>query len=929
MQLPPGFVLDTPSSGPVYGAPAKTDPLGDEAARTSITKGQIDIANAPLDRQSKELGIQSTQQNMSNQQFSQKRDLRQEFAGLPVAKNYATVIQKTASALSAPTGPQGDLAVLYAFATVMDPNSVVRESEQELAKSTASKFAQLQQQYNSYLNGSGLPPGVRAGLLETMRKNVKIVNSAYDQQREFYADLAKRNGMDPFEVVGPHTGSVLNGPEAQYITDNGGTPRRDGLPIAARLTPEQESQFFTILQSKGRGAADEYLRQNGLMMANPKQADEPYSPALDYSPADATVQRPVQEQIDEIRVSQGDGGLAAARRGAADGLFLGAADEIRAGATALGGALRGEGSVGDLYDRNLMAEQGYQSQLQEENPAAYIGGQVVGGILPGAVTFGATTPLGMARGGAAVGALYGFNSGEGGFENRAANAVSGGAAGAALGYALPKGVQAVQAFRGRGGKAAPDLVDPVTGELNQVMDNMRPSERVAAFRDAGIDTVTPGMAGGRSARVVEQGMNNLPGSAGLMEDVNSAVAGESRKAMEGVADKFGSARTLDEAGAELQRGGKEWMDRASRVDEKVYRAIPIKDTAPAANTSTVATLQQLTGRFQSNPDLASAMSDPKLAQYLNAMQKGLSWKDLKDFRSVIGEKIGEMRFGEGSSISDLRALYAGLSEDMRNTAASNGPRAIRAFERANTFHRNMETQIEGALTRILGKDGNLSTQRAAAAVQTMTQGGKAGGDLKTLAQIKAATVKSGAWDEIASTLIRLGGQPANSQGRAFQPDTFVRWYADMAEPARAMLFKPEQRKALDQFVAVSQQLAKVKGLHNNSNSAPVMFGGGAVLTAAGTILDPAVGGKLAALMAANWGTAKLWTNQKFVNLATGYVRAAASGSPHAVKSQIGRLQKLAATNPELREPLERLMAGVANDNFAPGVAASNPEEEQR
>jgi hypothetical protein len=79
----------------------------------------------------------------------------------------------------------------------------------------------------------------------------------------------------------------------------------------------------------------------------------------------------------------------------------------------------------------------------------------------------------------------------------------------------------------------------------------------------------------------------------------------------------------------------------------------------------------------------------------------------------------------------------------------------------------------------------MSPERAAAAVQAMTKGGKAGGDLfARWRRSRAATVKSGAWDEIASTLIHLGGQPANSEGRAFQPQTFVQWYADMSEPAR-------------------------------------------------------------------------------------------------------------------------------------------------
>jgi hypothetical protein len=48
---------------------------------------------------------------------------------------------------------------------------------------------------------------------------------------------------------------------------------------------------------------------------------------------------------------------------------------------------------------------------------------------------------------------------------------------------------------------------------------------------------------------------------------------------------------------------------------------------------------------------------------------------------------------------------------MRNTAAAQGPRALRAFERANTLNRQNEQVIEGALTRILGKDGQAEKRR--------------------------------------------------------------------------------------------------------------------------------------------------------------------------------------------------------------------------
>jgi hypothetical protein len=286
-----------------------------------------------------------------------------------------------------------------------------------------------------------------------------------------------------------------------------------------------------------------------------------------------------------------------------------------------------------------------------------------------------------------------------------------------------------------------------------------------------------------------------------------------------------------------------------------------------------------------------------------------------------------MRFGESSSTSDLRALYAGLSEDMRTTAAAQGPKALRSFERANNLYRENELLVDQGLTRILGKDGKLAPEKAAAAVQAMTKGGKSSGDLKTLAQVKAATVKSGAWDEIASTMIHLGGQPANSEGRAFNPQTFVNWYADMSEPARGMLFKPQLRKALDGFVGVSQQLARVKGMTNTSNTTPTMIGsgflaaGGAAAVSHPIALLPIIGGTVA-----NNLMARLWTSPKFVNWATGYARAVVNGNAGAAANRMGLLSKMAATNPELREPIMALLR-TANDNLPRvGTAVASPDQ---
>jgi hypothetical protein len=698
----------------------------------------------------------------------------------------------------------------------------------------------------------------------------------------------------------------------------GGQGEFGGRKDIPALNPQQQAAYDAFTAAHPNASADQiksFFSAIGFDAQNADAVARAAQEGAGFAPASSAILKP---DISDVRGGNNTGtqdAFNAGVRGIADTVSLGLADK----AIALGDTV----TKGGTFDQNLARQYAISDFDQQNHPIARFGGQAVGGaILP----IGDVSSLGnLALKGAGYGAAYGVGSSRS-LGDVPMNALLGGAAGAAIPVAIAGGGKVANALSAplrRGADVAPPLVDPQTGELNQVMDAMRPADRVAAMRDMGIQTITPGMAGGRTARVLEQGFNNLPASAGHMEDINSAASGELRRAMQATAQRFGSSKTLNEGGSELQRGANQYIDRARQLTAKAYDAIPISPDARASTSATEATLEGLTQKFGSNPELAAQMNSPQIQKMLDAIRaNGLSWQDLKALRTSIGERIGERRFSDDTATSDLRAVYGALSEDMQNTAAAMGPRAQRAFNRANDLYRNTQQVIDKSLVAILGNDAAKSPEKAAAAVQAMTKGGKSTGDLKTLAQIRAATIKSGAWDEIASTLIHLGGQPANSEGRAFQPQTFVQWYADMSEPARAMLFKPELRKSLDQFVAANQQFARLKGLNNTSQTAPVMFGGGALLTGAGALLNPILGLKMAGVLGLNHVMGRVWTSPQFLRLATGYTKAAAAGNANAVKSQIGRLQKLATTNPELREGIEAVLKSIANDNAVSQVAAS-------
>lgn len=692
----------------------------------------------------------------------------------------------------------------------------------------------------------------------------------------------------------------------------------------------------------------------------------------------------------ETSSARGQGGavetIDAATRGAADTVTAGLASPI----AAVGDSLYN----GDPFGENLYREMNTDDYDFDHHFYARLAGQIGGGaLLPtGAVTAGrsaATAALrqGLSRieavaaaraavgsrlaaEGVAYGGVHGTATGHGDMADRIANgvveAMMGGAGGGLVGrYAPGSGARGTP----RVSDDLPPLVDPATGRLNAPLESASPARRVGAAAEMGID-LPLGAATDRGGAIIEKGLDISPASAGRMNDARRNASDQATAALEARAAQYGEARTMDEGGSAAQVGARQWIRRATvaardgqpSVVSRAYNAIPIPPNADASLDNTRAALARMTDVFRSNPEFRSIFQNGRLRHYLEALtvphdptdelgvvdpmagvlrttgrsterQVGrLSWEDQKHFRSIIGEEIGAERFSDSPSRGQLRSLYAGLSEDMRATATAQGPRALRAFERANTLNRNVENRIEGALVRILGDDSKNNPERALAALQTISQSGRGSSNLSQLSDIRASLQKGGDWDNVASALIRLGGQPARAEGRDFNPQTFVNWYAGMTEPARNLLFggaNRDLRRALDDFVSVSQRLAGTDALRNTSQTASSRAGLGTVAGAsaltAGLLTHPILTSLAAAGAAmiggANYAMARTWTNPKFVRWATGYTRmvnGAARGGTRPSAEVLARqrqyLLRIARASPDIAADItdldERLFGGT-------------------
>lgn len=577
---------------------------------------------------------------------------------------------------------------------------------------------------------------------------------------------------------------------------------------------------------------------------------------------------------------------------AANALTAGTLDE-------LGGAMGGD----------AQQIQTAKEVMREANPKSAFLGETTGAVLG---MLGVNRLPGMAAkaglvGDAAYGAAYGAGENN---DNRLGGAALGGAAGAAGNYF--------------GGK----LIDKLSSRAARPAQPRRAAERMQRAEQFGID-LPLGAAGGRSAATVDQTLSSLPASGFVMEAGRENLRNQVANAVDDVAGQYGGSASFVGVGDALQSGAKKWISRFEEVSSKAYDAIPISPKAPTTFNNTLGALQDLNGRFSSNPKLAEAMSNSRLARYMDALGDNgaaLSWEDMKAFRSRIGEEIGDARFSDGTMTSDLRRLYGALSEDMKSSAAQQGPAAVRAFERANDMYRKGQERIDGALKSILGDDKSLRPEGAAAMVQTIARSGKGSADINKLAQIRSSMPRE-EWGEVSGGLIRLLGQPVNSEGREFSAQAFIRNYDDMSAPAKNLLFggaNKDLRQNLDEFSKVVGDLAARDSMRNNSNTAAQ------AVTGFGLFSIGNVPGLLGGA-AASYGLSRLWTNPRFVKWATGYAKmqrgAQRAGGQPNYERQIDLLGKVARAEPVIAAEALGLQQQLAAAFGSAGPARLAAEEQ--
>jgi hypothetical protein len=461
-------------------------------------------------------------------------------------------------------------------------------------------------------------------------------------------------------------------------------------------------------------------------------------------------------------------------------------------------------------------------------------------------------------------------------------------------------------------------------------------EMLGAFERQGV-TPTLGAVGGPSTKIVQQTLASIPGAAGIiakgakrsLDETGAAVGrlsdewagptgagtkAETGQVLQGAVERFaqdagaGGALTLAQIIAR-PAAQTSFRTKANALYERVGALIPTKQEFSAWNTGRA--LAGIMSRFNSAP-LQEAFQNSTISRWAQAYAQTngrVSWNDLRQFRSEVGEMIAQPVLAAKIGRAQLENLYAGLSRDIEAAARTIGPAAERALTMADRFYRTGMDRINNQLNKFFKAESPEGAWQ-----KLITAAGEKGGASVGRIHALKRSLPQEEWDQVAATILGQMGQPtpgARLADEAFSASTFLTNYSAMSPAARDAIFKGSGRQelasALDDLVNVVTAQKGLEKMANFSGTGRVALTGGLgalALSQPFTAAFTVIGARAAA---------KLMTSPAVVRWLA--KAPAAAGTPTVWARQLRGLQSMAKNDPALAQALlafERaLMAGEA------------------
>lgn len=171
--------------------------------------------------------------------FANTRQLREEFNASQAAKDLAQSRPNVDAIRRAirTDSRAADIDMVFAFAKLLDPNSVVREGEQLQLMRTGGVFDTVQGWINGLAGGQRLTPEVRQSIATQAEARWQSYAAAHDERLTYYRGLAEQNGFRPDQIGRFAVERAPTTPEA------GGTSSSPRDPLPRPATPAEAARL--------------------------------------------------------------------------------------------------------------------------------------------------------------------------------------------------------------------------------------------------------------------------------------------------------------------------------------------------------------------------------------------------------------------------------------------------------------------------------------------------------------------------------------------------------------------------------------------------------------------------------------------------------------------------------------------------------------
>jgi hypothetical protein len=588
-----------------------------------------------------------------------------------------------------------------------------------------------------------------------------------------------------------------------------GVPDEEILDFARRTNQGSVGNLPDILQ---------WRRSKEFRLWKQKYPNQPV-------PVETTMEVPLSaaERSDAELAASPIGAIAA---GAGDVATAGFGDELV-------GLVAGEDAQNEIRRK--------RSLIQEKRPYSYGFGQALGGAIPLGRALGvgriSRPALSNVVEGAALGGIYGAGSADPPSSATTAQTLTaratGAVTGAALGGSFAYGLSALgkRVRRGGGGDDGPPAPRETMDAATRQDINLLPADVGGPLTRA-------------TTAIARQGwLSEAPITRAAEEAARRAGAARDRAAA-----TVGRALDKDDAGEAVRRAANVYSKETSRTGEALYnRAFNLAKGTRVNATKAVARLDDHIQELKETPG-GSALLDELTSLRSELAGGNFSIRGMRNLRTRLREEAEFKGLRGGDTTRRLKDVVEAASEDIVKSLLDEGnDRAANAFATADRFWRKRVETIDDVLEPVLGKNSPRSGEHILTTLERMAN--RETGDAARLRRLVRAMPAEEARSVRATVIQRLGQPKPGRQIEAedtFSFNEFLTRWNGLSPKAKAILFPPEAKSALDDIARVARGAKATASYSNSSNTGRALMGQAIFSTLVGGAVDLTAAGQAAA-----------------------------------------------------------------------------------